>query len=90
MSEYRSLMLYLTPDGDMTDNDAIGTAIAGELYLNRPSSSGFPASVLDIRTADEDGQSLKPGDRGEVQVQGTSMFRGYWNNQKATDEVAYW
>ena len=70
----------------MTETNAIGTAIAGELYLDRPSSSGFPAAVLDIRIADEDGYALQTGERGEVQIQGTSMFRGYWNNQKATDE----
>ena len=70
----------------MTETNAIGTAIAGELYLNKPSSSGFPAAVLDIRIANEGGQSLQPDEHGEVQIQGTSMFRGYWNNQKATDE----
>ena len=70
----------------MTETNAIGTAIAGELYLDRPGSSGFPAAVLDIRIADEDGYALQTGERGEVQIQGTSMFRGYWNNQKATDE----
>tara|TARA_B110001452_G_scaffold267465_1_gene277466 strand:- start:205 stop:1872 length:1668 start_codon:yes stop_codon:yes gene_type:complete len=70
----------------MTETNAIGTAIAGELYLDKPSSSGFPAAVLDIRIADKDGCSLQSGERGEVQIQGTSMFRGYWNNQTATDE----
>ena len=70
----------------MTETNAIGTAIAGELYLDRPSSSGFPAAVLDIRIADEDGYALQTGERGEFKIQGISMFRGYWNNQKATDE----
>ena len=70
----------------MTETNAIGTAIAGELYLNKPSSSGFPAVVLDIRIANEGGQSLQPDEHGEVQIQGTFMFRRYWNNQKAIDE----
>ncbi|MDG1165745.1 MAG: class I adenylate-forming enzyme family protein [Porticoccaceae bacterium] len=68
----------------MTETNAIGTTIAGENYLERPGSSGQPAAVLDIRIADEEGNILAPGERGEVQIRGASMFRGYWNNPDAT------
>lgn len=68
----------------MTETNAIGTAIAGDNYLDRPGSSGQPAAVLDIRIADDEGNALSPGERGEVQIRGTSMFRGYWNNPEAT------
>jgi len=68
----------------MTETNAIGTAIAGENYLERPGSSGQPAAVLDIRIVDEEDNERPKGERGEVQIRGTSMFRGYWNNPEAT------
>jgi long-chain acyl-CoA synthetase len=70
----------------MTETNSIGTAIAGENYLARPASSGQPAVVLDIRIADDQGNALPPGEHGEVQIRGTSMFRTYWNKPKATAE----
>ena len=68
----------------MTETNAIGTAIAGEDYLERPGSSGLPAAVLDIRIANKEGHALPAGTQGEIQIRGTSMFRGYWNNPEAT------
>jgi len=68
----------------MTETNAIGTAIAGEDYLGRPGSSGLPAAVLDIRIANNEGHALPAGSQGEIQIRGTSMFRGYWNNPEAT------
>ena len=68
----------------MTETNAIGTAIAGEHYLERPGSSGQPAAVLDIRIADDEGNVMATGERGEVQIRGASMFRGYWNKPEAT------
>jgi long-chain acyl-CoA synthetase len=68
----------------MTETNAIGTAIAGEHYLERPGSSGQPAAVLDIRIADDEGNVMPTGERGEVQIRGASMFRGYWNKPEAT------
>ena len=71
----------------MTETNSIGTAIAGENYLEKPGSSGLTAAVLDKRIANEQGRTLKPRTRGEVQVRGTSMFRCYWNKPKATADA---
>jgi len=67
----------------MTETNAIGTGISGQDYLDRPSSSGRVAAVLDVAIMDEAGNQLPQGQRGELMVRGTSMIRGYWDNPKA-------
>ncbi len=71
----------------MTETNAIGTGIGGEDYLERPASSGRCSAVLDLRVVDDDGNELPTGERGELQVRGTSIFRGYWNRPDATAET---
>ena len=63
----------------MTETNAIGAAIGGLTYLERPASSGRCAAVLDLRIIDEAGHTLPAHGRGELLVRGTSVFRGYWN-----------
>lgn len=74
----------------MTETNSMGTGIIGDNYLERPSSAGQatgPRDVIDIRIANAQGKSLPTGEHGEVQIRGTSMFRGYWNNPKATADA---
>ena len=71
----------------MTETNAIGAGIAASDYLERPASSGQCSAVLDFRIVGEAGQELAAGERGELQVRGTSMFRGYWNRPEANIEA---
>ena len=71
----------------MTETNAIGTVIGGDDYLRCPESSGRCSAVLDLRVVDDAGRSLPPGERGEVQVRGTTVFGGYWNRPDATAET---
>jgi len=71
----------------MTETNAIGTGIAGRDYLEHPESSGRCSAVLDLRIVDETGEVLPAGRRGELQVRGTSVIRGYWNRPDANAEV---
>lgn len=84
----------------MTETAAIGAGIGGDDYLQRPASSGRCSQVLQLRVVDEQGQTLPSGQRGELLVRGTSVFKGYWNlpqaNAKAftgnwfhTGDIAY-
>lgn len=71
----------------MTETNAIGTGIGGQDYLDRPESSGRCSAVLDLRVVDDTGKELPQGERGELQIRGTSVIRGYWNRPDANAEV---
>ena len=71
----------------MTETNAIGTGIGGQDYLDHPASSGRASAVVDIRIVDESGQSLPAGERGELQIRGTSVIRGYWERPRANAET---
>lgn len=71
----------------MTETNAIGAGIGGQDYLDHPDSSGRASAVLDLRVVDEHGRALPAGERGELQVRGVSIIRGYWNRPEATAET---
>ena len=68
----------------MTETNAIGAGITGGDYSDRPTTSGRASAVLDLRVVDDEGTVLGVGERGELQVRGTSVFVGYWNQPDAT------
>jgi long-chain acyl-CoA synthetase len=70
----------------MTETNAIGTGIFGRDYLEHPESSGRCSAVLDLRIVDDSGNELPAGERGELQVRGTSVFPGYWNRPDVNAE----
>jgi long-chain acyl-CoA synthetase len=71
----------------MTETNAIGVGIGSTDYLRKPESSGRVSAVLDIRIVDEQGHELPAGQRGELQIRGASIMRGYWRNPKANAEA---
>lgn len=71
----------------MTETNAIGTSIAGADYLAHPASSGRVSGVLDIRIVDEAGVEQPAMARGELQIRGASIMRGYWNRPDANAET---
>ena len=71
----------------MTETNAIGTGIGGQDYLTHPGSSGRVSAVLDVKVVGEDGAEVPQGERGELLVRGTSMFRGYWNRPEINAEL---
>jgi len=71
----------------MTETNAIGTGIGGLDYLARPASSGRCSAVLELKVVDDAGATLPAGERGELLVRGTSLFRGYWNRPELNAEL---
>jgi long-chain acyl-CoA synthetase len=71
----------------MTETNAIGTGIGGLDYLARPASSGRCSAVLELKVIDDAGQALPAGQRGELLIRGTSLFREYWNRPEVNATV---
>lgn len=71
----------------MTETNAIGAGIAAQDYVDHPESSGRAAAVLDLRIVDESGKALPAMQRGELQVRGASIIRGYWNRPDANEQT---
>ena len=53
-------------------------------YEHRISSVGVAQSMVEVRIADDHGNTLPDGESGEVVVRGDSVMKGYWNNPDAT------
>lgn len=71
----------------MTETNAIGTGISGLDYLERPASSGCASAVAYLRIVDEAGELVPTGSRGELQMRGVTVIRGYWNRPDANAEA---
>ncbi len=50
-------------------------------------SSGVLVKNLELKICDEDGNELDPGRKGEIIVRGENVMKGYWKNEKATNEA---
>ena len=56
-------------------------------YLDHPASSGRCSIVNEIRVVNDNGDQLPPKERGELQIRGSTVFKGYWDKPEANAEV---
>lgn len=70
----------------MTETNSIAVSIAGEDYIARPTSTGLPCPVNEVKIVLEN-VSLPPGALGEVWLRGPNVMKGYWNDNVATDKT---
>ncbi len=68
----------------MTETCATFTHHFAEDYVHHPDSCGPAAPVNDMKIVDAAGNSLAPGEVGELLVRGPSVVGGYWNKPEAT------
>jgi malonyl-CoA/methylmalonyl-CoA synthetase len=66
----------MTEAGIITSNP-----LAGE---RRPGSVGLPLPDVEIRVANEDGEILKSGETGVLEIKGPNVFKGYWQMAEKT------
>ena len=72
----------------MTETNALGANNTGEVYVQKPESTGYALPLLmDLKIIDDDGNDLSTNESGEVCIKSASTFKGYWKNQEATDQA---
>jgi malonyl-CoA/methylmalonyl-CoA synthetase len=63
----------------------IGMALSNPLEgTRRPGTVGVPLPGIDVHLVDEEGIEVAAGQPGEVEVQGPSVFREYWQRPEET------
>ena len=60
---------------------ALSNPLAGE---RRPGTVGLPLPTVDVHLVDEDGIEVAEGQPGEVEVDGPTVFREYWQRPEET------
>ncbi len=71
----------------MTETCATFTHHVGEDYEHRPDSCGPATPVGELRIVGANGETLPPGEVGELWAYGPHVVKGYWNNPQATAET---
>lgn len=71
----------------MTETNAYGPGNRGQDYIQRPTSTGRCIPPMKVEVRDEDGNTLPPGEHGEIWFFGPQLIRGYWNRPDATAET---
>jgi len=59
----------------------------GNFLVEKPTSCGPPLPVFDTRITDAEGNTLPPGEIGEVCIRGVQLIKGYLNRPDATAET---
>jgi len=70
----------------MTETCGIITAVAGDFFVDRPTSVGPAMPTFEIKCVDDDGREVPLGEVGELWVRGASVIKGYLNRPDATAE----
>jgi long-chain acyl-CoA synthetase len=73
----------------MTETTAYGPQNAGPDYVARPTSTGRPVPVMQLKVVDEEGNDLPIGQQGEICFFGPTVIRAYWNKPEATADAFY-
>jgi benzoate-CoA ligase family protein len=73
--------------------DGIGSTEICHIFLSnrrgdiRPGSSGKPVDGYELKIVDENGQSVRTGELGDLIVRGDSTMARYWDKREATESA---
>ena len=83
-TETASTIAALGPEDHIIE----GTEEEREKRLKRLASSiGRPLPDVEVKTLDEDGNIVPPGEVGEIVVRGPRVMTGYWGDEQKTSQV---
>jgi len=72
----------------LTETNAVGCGNFNENYIAKPGSTGRASQPLvEVDILDDDGNPVAQGDVAEVCIRSVANFRGYWNNEEATNKA---
>ena len=71
----------------MTELSGSVSAAKGALFDAKPDSCGFLSPLMEVRTVDDHGNVLHPGEIGELQLRGPLVMLGYWGKEAETAAI---
>ena len=68
----------------MTETCGIITSVAGDFFVDKPDSAGPAMPSFEAKCVDDEGNTVPPGQTGELWVKGAAVIKGYINRPDAT------
>lgn len=68
----------------MTETCGIITSVSGDFFVDKPDSAGPAMPSFEAKCVDDNGNTVGPGEVGELWVRGASVIKGYINRPEAT------
>ncbi|MEZ5997264.1 MAG: class I adenylate-forming enzyme family protein [Hyphomonas sp.] len=71
----------------MTETCGIITSVSADFFVDKPDSAGPAMPSFEVKCVDETGETVPPGELGELWVKGSSVIKGYINRPDATADA---